>query len=239
MKDRCLNLEEIALAAEADAGDDLRRHLDRCGRCQALAASLDLFRRDGELPAGADPADLADADDRLADFLEREVAAPAAPAAPVKLDFQRTRRSRKSTGPLLWAAAAVLAFAVGIPVLIQQGPAPEEKIRLRADQGASRSTWEVFEPARLDDGTVRVGWAALESVTRYEIVLLDGRQTEAGRIAAGAGAALVLTSEDLAPLRDRPRPWYVRIEAFDGGDLRLRSLPRILSEPTPPTGPGR
>ena len=107
MKDGCLKPEEIAAALAAGEDDPQRRHLEQCPWCQALGASLDLFRRGGGLPAGAD---LGDAEDRLGEFLEREIVEEEEPGKVVALPNERIGRGRR-TGPVLWATAAVLISA--------------------------------------------------------------------------------------------------------------------------------
>lgn len=228
MKDGCLKPEEIAGAQLAAADDPRRLHLESCSRCGALAASLDLFRSGDDLP---DVADMADAERRLADFLEREVEREVE-REPERQPSSRMGLSRKhrrrSYAPVLWAAAAVLAVAVGLPFFIGGDAEQPGGILLRDGGDFSPANWSIHEPEMLTDGGTLLTWDPVDGATGYRILLLDGRQQEAGTLDAGAMTELVLAANGSGLLVDRPRPWYFRVVARDRTGELMRSLPRLL-----------
>lgn len=224
MKDGCLKPDEIAIAQLAPADDPRRRHLESCSRCGALAASLDLFRREKDLPDGAD---LEDADRRLADFLEREIVREPQKKSVPGMSLERKHR-RRSSMPMVWAAAAVLAVAVGLPLFFSGDTEPPGDILLRDGSGFGPAGWSIHEPVVLADGGMRLAWDAVEGATGYDIQLLDGRQQEAGTLDAGSATELLVTDDVSGLLAGRSRPWYFRVVARDADGELMRSLPRLL-----------
>lgn len=230
MKDGCLKPEEIAIAWHQGGDGPQSRHLEQCSWCQALAKSLDLFRRDGGLPAGAD---LQDAEQRLEDFLQREIVGGMEPQDEVPLKVARSghRRSR----PVLWATAAVLILAVSLPAFLDRGTDLSRETVLRSEIANDHIALRLATPQVQANGEILLNWMPLEAATAYDVLLLDGEQREAGRIDAGPETSRQLTSSEVGLLESRPKPWFVLIVARSEADEISRSLPRLLPEGAGPT----
>jgi len=229
MKDPCLTPEEIVNALHAEPGDKRRDHLDTCAWCQSLRSSYELFGDTGNLPAGADPAD---AEARLGDFLEREIAgSPAEPLPRQVLDGPGPHRAwwRQRTAGVL-AAAAVLVVAVGLQLATNIGTDDSRQIRLRGGDEPRLSPPQLMAPEFRQDGGIDLAWTPLTAATAYEIHLVDGAQATVAVLPAGQATKRTVTADDLAVLRDRPQPHSVRIIALREGDVIARSLPRVLSD---------
>ena len=226
MKDGCLTPEEMAIALGAPEDDPHRRHLEECTWCQGLAASVDLFQRDEGLPAGAD---LAEAEDRLEDFLQREILGEGRSSRVVPLAAAPRKKSRRWSGPAAWAAAAVLVATVGLTTVVNRRSEDVGQGILRSGGTDSHFTLLVEAVEGAPEAGVRLAWSGVDGAVRYDVVLLDGHQGEAGRLAAGAETTLTIDRETLTGLRSRPAPWFVRVEARGEDDILARSLPRIIS----------
>jgi hypothetical protein len=236
MKDGCLTPEELALALGTPGNDPKRRHLEECEWCQGLAASLDLFQRDGGLPAGAD---IDDAEDHLGDFLQREIMGDDRPARVVPLTGTPRKTPRRWAGPAVWAAAAVLVVAVGLTTVLDRESEEAGIGILRGGEAGARDALRLHEVQVTPEGGLRLTWSSFEEATGYAVLLMDGEQREAGRVEAGRDTVLTLDRATLEGLASHPSPWFIRVEARGEDDILARSMPRIVPSPNGGSGIGR
>jgi hypothetical protein len=213
----CPDFEELERWASAPADDPRRLHTQLCPRCGAWLASMDLFR---DPPAHAPGSDAADADARLARFLEREiVGAPA--AKPVR---PRARGSR-FFGRHQLAAAVVVVAMVGIyagrGLLI---PAPRVILR---DAPAATATVRLDTVVRQPDGTLRLAWSPASGADAYAVLLLDADGREMARLDGTAACERVILAA-MADSLATSSPLFVQILARRSGDELARSRPRLV-----------
>jgi hypothetical protein len=239
MKDGCLTPEQIVAALQADPSDRRRRHLDECAWCQGLRASLALFDDTEGLPPDAD---VSAAEARLEAFLERailrggEVPEAAGGVSGAAESRGRRKRALPSRGRgwwsdrvwASWAAAAVVILAVGIFLGRGMDRDRPRRLNLRGEE-VTQQMIRLGSPILQGDGAVSLSWTPVEDATSYEVELLDGQQAAVAVLAAPQ-AERVVTVEELALLRGRPSPHFVRIVALHDGDRLARSLPRLLPD---------
>jgi hypothetical protein len=228
MKDRCLTPEEIIETLHAGPEDARRRHLETCGWCQGLRASLELFDDTGALPPGADPTD---AELRLGAFLEHEVAREDGETPPQRgTPIGRGRVWWRGRTTAVLAAAAVLVIAVGLHLVTRTADGDGLPIKLRGRETGSRQTIRLAVPELRTDGSVYLAWNSVDGASAYEVQLLDGDQALVEVLPVGLATDRRLRAAELASLQGRPRPHFVRIVALGEGDPIARSLPRVLPD---------
>ncbi len=232
MSGRHLTLAEIAAASRLPEDDPRRRHLDACPRCRTLHVRHQQFIAP---PAHLPAAELRDAEDRLAEFLAREVAPDDATGH--VLDPGRVRHERARTrGPWGWFGAPAVAFAaaalVVAGVLLVQRPGGLEHASgvLRGQaSGGPDSGMVRMAPTTRAGGRVELRWRAVQGADRYEVrlyspelralaVLGTARETV---LVLAPGAVAGAASGDTLLWRVAALRGEARIARTDLGILRL------------------
>ncbi|MFO7610650.1 MAG: hypothetical protein R6X35_15935 [Candidatus Krumholzibacteriia bacterium] len=206
MTEPCPDLASLAGADALPAAHPLRAHLQSCSRCRASLRALAAFRA-GDGSADLPDRDLADADRRLAAFLEAHL--PGAETVPAPPARRWPPRARSRAGWL--AAAAVLVVAVGLWSL---GPGPgggpaDDGGPLRGEAGEAARAVTV---TRDRDGALQVAWPAAAGADAYEIVLWSADLAEIARHHTGP-----VTGSRVAAPATTPAPAYLTVVALQGG----------------------
>jgi hypothetical protein len=179
MTEPCPDTSELGRVDDLAADHPLRRHLRDCGRCRAALAAIRSFEA-GRAPAEQEEvsvADLADADARLAAFIEQDLLGEKNDPV-IRLWFRRTP-------PRSWLAlAAVLVVAVGFWLVGPRpgGDAGRDQGPLRGETVPDGPSFGTVEVTRATDGSLAVAWAPREGAQDYVIVLWSSDLAEVARL---------------------------------------------------------
>jgi hypothetical protein len=211
---KCVDAERIGNVLEYPADHPVRRHVDDCPRCHALAQTYRAFLE----ATPADGVGLAAARARLDACNERAAARafPVEARAPFRVTSGGGFRAWMRPLPALAAALVVVAAAVVM------WPDRDETSRLRVSDG-SADVWRLSaSPAR--DGSVTLAWNPIPQADAYEVRIYGPELEELLRLPAADASATVERSAlpaELPPGSDLT--W--RVTSLRGGDETATSPP--------------
>jgi hypothetical protein len=209
------DLDDVLALAEHDPR---RRHLETCPACRSLIDAYALYGAAEAAPHEVSAAQLADADRRLAQALEREIG-PAAATSRAPVRERRESWLERLFQPTLrpaWGLAAVAVVLVAVS-LWPRTTGRDGEITLRQDGGAS--TEFAIEHARADGERILVAWSAQPDAEAYRLRFYSADLTEVGRLDAGPAREVSLPRDSLGWVpQDPSRPLLVRVFALSGGD---------------------
>jgi hypothetical protein len=209
---RADDLDDVLALAERDPR---RRHLETCPRCRSLVDAYALYRAADNAPHEAGAAQLTDADRRLTQALEREIA----PAAPVRAERRRDSWFERLFQPAMrpaWGLAAVALVLVTVS-LWPRTAGREGEITLRQDGGTT--TAFTIEGARANGERIVVAWSEQPGAEAYRLRFYSADLVEVGRLDVGPVREVSLARDSLGFVPQDPlRPLLVRVFALSGGD---------------------
>src|SRR5262245_28844776 len=170
MSDRHLTEADLAEIGTFADDDERRRHLETCPECRMLRARYAQFLAE---PADVPAPDLADAERRLAQMLEREIQGSGVVGA---RDGFRPRVVRRTTWamPALAAAAAVMIVA-GTFTFLRRGGEDRPSGVLRG--GAGATAVQLMAPGT-DADAVELRWHGVTGAERYTVHIYAGDLNE-------------------------------------------------------------
>jgi hypothetical protein len=230
-----LTVAEIAEVLASPSDDVRRRHLDECVRCRLLLSRYESFVA---APEHVPLRDLADAEARLATFLERRTGAIPSPgrAQPARPAKDPGRLTRWPGGPG-WQPAFALAVVVvlgagGLWIATERthrAPGPTRVLR----GGAAASTLHVATAMPLGDGGLSLHWTAVAGADEYELHFYSPELRELGSPARTADTTFSLGAGAL-PGAVGGDTLLVSIAAMHGEALLARSAPQPIVLPPAP-----
>ena len=241
-EDRCMDAEALAAHRDWPEGDARRAHLESCGRCRALLASLERFEAE---PADLPPGQLAEARERLARARRDWPAAGAAASAEADLGPatapattpRRAARPRAAGWPGPWgwtgwrpamAAAALVVVAASAWWAGRGLLAERPGVVLRAGEApgapGARPALVTLAPSPGADGPL-LRWHTLPGADAYEVVLLDGSLAEIARGPAGRDTTLALAELERFAGPAAGDAAYWQVIARRAGDALAESAP--------------
>ena len=201
--DKCIPLEALGTLETLSPDDPIRRHADACPRCSAAVTAYREFLR-ADAPRGAN---VGDADRRLARFIGERVEGVETP-----------RPSRVRLPNLRWAVAAAV-MVVGAALIAKQMDRSDGVVL----RGEPRAELSVLAPRTLADGSVELGWNALNDADQYQVVLLRGDLIEVARMVP---TTELRATVNRASLPDDVVRWQV--VALREGAIIVESTPQEL-----------
>jgi len=191
--------------------DPRRRHLRECARCRALMRAHDDFVGDAPAPAGAR---LAEAEQALGAFLEREIGhgrpAPA-PARPAWLDRLWTPAARPA-----WAFACAAVIAGGA-LLVLQARGPQPVVLRGAPPVAPGSELELLAP-EFEGDAVMLHWRPAREADSYLVRFFSVGLEEIGRAGPTPEPSITVRLQDAAPGTRPGEAVLYRVVALARGD---------------------
>jgi hypothetical protein len=228
MSDRRIDIDELGGLSELPPDDPRRQALESQPSARARLRAYEAFMSGGDVPDGAN---VAEAEARLAEALEREIGVDIAGSprrpAPAAAAGGRMPLLRWLTAPRLRPALVAAVFAIAFSsVWIATRPQQKDAgdVLRGAPPPAVPGAWSAGAASEpLPDGTLRLCWNPAPTADRYAVVFLAGDLSEIARV-----NDLVSTQVDLRPdsLPAGLRPggavlW--RIVAYEGRDELGRS----------------
>ena len=218
MKDRCVEVEQIAEVLDLPAGDSRRLHLESCPRCRNLARSWSMFVR-AEAGTGARPEA---ARKHLAAVILETSGTPGRP---------KTARARRWSFPHLrmaGLAAAAAAVAIAAVVLWQdRTPAPPV---LRNDTAGTAAAFSLFPAEALTPGTVRLSWRSVPGAGSYQVRVYTSGLDEIYRHPSVTDTSIVIRPSGLPAAAGSPGLVW-RVYALRGDDVTGISAPGSIPLP--------
>jgi len=225
MKQKCIDVEQIATVLKLPADDERRRHLEECPRC---ASRLLIYQRylSGAAAPGSDPDE---ADAHLAAVVKAEINRSAHRKDAPKHGGWLARAADVLLACPAWAAAAVILVAA-VAVLWWRPWTPSDTV-LRDGPSAQPTSRQVLVNAATAsaDGTVRLSWQPLEGADGYVVTVRTPDLHEVARFGPTADTSFLLDRSMLPP--ETPSVLLWRVFALSGGDEIGRSRPASLELP--------
>ena len=223
MSEQCYQAEDFERLLERpdDHGD--RRHLESCVACQAELKLYRSFMNKDPVPAGAD---LADANARLGDFLEREIGGNEVTFADRALSDARRRWDLRRWSPVLLAASLV---CVAVYLQFDDGPRMDSPSGVARDM--SSETPGLVTSASGAANRLVLNWNGPAEADHYELVVLDAAMTEIDRFAGDLSGTHLLSSAKHPWLQNAgPFFWYA-VALRDGDEIARSSVRALESSP--------
>ncbi|RKZ06136.1 hypothetical protein DRQ32_11540 [bacterium] len=200
-----------------------RRHLESCVACQAEMSLYRSFMGQEPVPAGAD---LADANAKLGDFLEREIGGAGETFADRALSDARKRWDLRRWTPVLLAACLV---CVAMYLRFDDGTRMDSPSGVARDMSLETPGLVTSESAATSG--FMLNWNGPAEADSYELVVMDTAMTEIERITGDPSGTHLLSSEE-HPWLQGSGPFFWYAVALQDGDEIARSTVRAL-EPSP------
>jgi len=201
--DKCIPIEALGSLDALSPDDPIRRHAVACPRCSAAVVAYREFLR-ADSPRGAD---VADADRRLASFINERIEG-----------VEKVHRAPFRFPTFRWAVAA--AVMVAGAALIAKQMDSSDRVVLRGDERVALS---VQARRTLADGSVEFSWNAVPDADAYQVVLLREDLTEVARMVATTDLGATL---DRSSIPSEAVRWQVT--ALREGAIIVESTPQEL-----------
>jgi hypothetical protein len=202
MSERCLTVEELAVALQQSETSPGRRHLAGCPRCQSVLMSYrEFLEPTATLPEG----ELREANARLQEQLEKQLALAGQPAGPAGRSTAarrpRTHRAWRDRLPgwrtlrPAWTVALGALAVVAVIAAIELAPDRSRPIVLR-EQGEQRGV-PTGLPALLPvepapDGGLTIRWQPVSGADSYEVRVYSTQLQEVARLGPVSGTSFLL-----------------------------------------------
>jgi predicted ester cyclase len=217
MSDRHLSEADLAESGAFAEDDERRRHLESCAECRMLRARYAEFVAG---PVDAPAADVADAERRLGQMLEREIQRSV--RDPGTTDGFRPRATRQAWAmPALAAAAAVMIVAGAFIFARRPGVDERPSGVLRGGPGAAPAV-ELVEATPASGDAIELRWRAVSGADRYSVRLYSGELRELAALESADTTLRVARGSLAAAAPGDTVLW--RVTAMRGGAPLARSV---------------
>ncbi len=225
MKQKCIEISEIATVLRLPADDPRRRHLEECPRCASRLLLYQRFLSQEEIP-GADPAS---ADAHLARVMKSAIDSRKRP-----VDVPQGRGILERITQVLfprpaWAAATVVLVAIVAVALWRPWTMDETILRSGDTPRLETIPLSLAPPEMLKDGSIRFTWRPMENAESYVVHIRTPDLTEVAIFGAITDTSFVLHRSMLPP--ETPPVVLWRVVALQKGDEIGRSRPASLELP--------